>query len=112
MPSYDILLNAKGKIDIDVPLSNSVFIFTLVGEVVIDGTLVKEKTATRLSDGDRVKIEACDKNAQVLFISSKKLGESIAWYGPIVMNTEQELRQAVQDLNDGTFVKQRTSIVS
>ena len=40
-----------------------------------------------------------------LLISGKPLNEPIAWYGPIVMNTREELRKAFQEYQDGTFVK-------
>ena len=40
-----------------------------------------------------------------LLVSGKPLNEPIAWYGPIVMNTHEELRKAFQEFNDGTFVK-------
>jgi hypothetical protein len=42
---------------------------------------------------------------QFLFISGRPIHEPIAWYGPIVMNTEQELRQAFAELQNGTFIK-------
>lgn len=56
-------------------------------------------------DGDRVQIKAGDKGVRMLFISGKPLGEPVAWYGPIVMNTEEELRTAFRDLQNGTFIK-------
>jgi len=46
---------------------------------------------------------------QVLFISSLKLGETIAWGGPIVMNTEEELEAAFEDLKNGTFLQKGIS---
>ena len=48
-------------------------------------------------------------NAQglrVLLVSGAPIREPVAWYGPIVMNTEQELRQALADLRSGTFIKE------
>jgi hypothetical protein len=44
-----------------------------------------------------------------LLISGKPIKEPVAWYGPIVMNTQEELRVAYQELQDGTFVKVRSS---
>jgi quercetin 2,3-dioxygenase len=40
-------------------------------------------------------------------ISGKPIGEPIAWYGPIVMNSQEDLRRAFQELDDGTFIKER-----
>ena len=45
--------------------------------------------------------------AQVLYICSRPLGEPVAWAGPIVMNTEEELREAFRDLERGTFLKEK-----
>ncbi len=53
-------------------------------------------------------IEAGEKGTEVLFISSVALHEPIPWYGPIVMNAKDEIRTAVTELNNGTFVKVKT----
>jgi hypothetical protein len=42
-----------------------------------------------------------------LLVSGKPVGEPVAWYGPIVMNTEAQLRQAIAELNSGSFIKNR-----
>ena len=43
----------------------------------------------------------------MLIYASKRLDEPVAWYGPIVMNTQDEIRQAFEDLNAGKFIKER-----
>jgi redox-sensitive bicupin YhaK (pirin superfamily) len=55
--------------------------------------------------GQRVKIETIDQSIRFLFISGRPLGEPIAWYGPIVMNTQEELRTAFEEFRNGTFIK-------
>ena len=65
-----------------------------------------EKNAVKLGDGDTVTIEALDEPAEVLFMSSVRLDEPVAWYGPIVMNAKEELLDAFGELEDDTFVKQ------
>ena len=55
--------------------------------------------------GDEVVVQAGEKGIRFLLVSGKPIEEPVAWYGPIVMNTEQELRQALSDLRDGTFAK-------
>ncbi|HPW41820.1 MAG TPA: pirin-like C-terminal cupin domain-containing protein, partial [Bacillota bacterium] len=75
----------------------------------IGGELVKEKTAVKLTSGEYMEIKATDKNAQVLFVSSTILAEPIAWGGPIVMNTKEELNKAFEDLKNGTFLQQKIS---
>ncbi|HSR34997.1 MAG TPA: pirin family protein [Anaerolineae bacterium] len=58
-----------------------------------------------LDDGDYAEIRTADQPVRFLLVSGKPLYEPIARYGPFVMNTAEEIRQALQDLRDGTFVK-------
>jgi len=57
--------------------------------------------------GDEVVVQAGEKGIRFLLVSGKPIEEPVAWYGPIVMNTEQELRRAYAELRDGTFIKRR-----
>ena len=82
-------------------------LFTLVGDAIISGKEVKEKTAVKLGKGDEVTIQAMDKPIEIVYIASRRLEEEIAWHGPIVMNTRQELIEAFEDIENNTFIKQR-----
>ena len=106
---YDIHLNPYASITIRTDIERSVMAFTLLGNAYIGGELVKEKTAVKLTAGDHVEIKAIDQKAQVLFISSLYLHEPIFWGGPIVMNTKDELKQAFDDLKQGTFLQKEIS---
>jgi len=55
--------------------------------------------------GDEVTLQAGEEGVRFLLISGKPLEEPVAWYGPIVMNTQQQLRQAFEELEKGTFLK-------
>src|ERR1051326_6729118 len=55
--------------------------------------------------GDEVEVQAGEDGIRVLLVSGKPLQEPVAWYGPIVMNTQEELRQAFEELQKGTFLK-------
>jgi redox-sensitive bicupin YhaK (pirin superfamily) len=57
--------------------------------------------------GDEVTVQAGDEGIRFLLVSGTPLEEPVAWYGPIVMNTEAELRQAFQEFREGTFIKHR-----
>lgn len=105
---YDIRINPGGTVTLDTDNHRSVMIFTLLGNVVIGGKMVKEKTAAKLSEGDSVTITADANGAEILFISSEQLEEPIAWYGPIVMNNRSEIRTAIRELDEGTFIKNKT----
>ena len=71
--------------------------------------LVRERPATgRWScsiSGDEVTVQAGEEGIRFLLVSGKPIEEPVAWYGPIVMNTQAELQQAVAELNNGTFIR-------
>jgi len=72
-------------------------------------TLVRERIGNRslvlFDSGDEVTVEAGEEGIRFLLVSGKPLEEPVAWYGPIVMNTQAELQRAVAELNNGTFIK-------
>ncbi|MFI5370971.1 MAG: pirin family protein [Candidatus Eisenbacteria bacterium] len=57
--------------------------------------------------GDEVVVQAGEHGIRFLLVSGRPLQEPVAWYGPIVMNTQSELRQAMLDLQNGTFIRER-----
>jgi redox-sensitive bicupin YhaK (pirin superfamily) len=58
-------------------------------------------------DGDALAISTEEKPVRFLLISGKPIGEPVAWYGPIVMNTQEELRIAFEEYENGTFIKRK-----
>jgi redox-sensitive bicupin YhaK (pirin superfamily) len=58
-------------------------------------------------DGEEVIITTQDKPVRFLLVSGQPIGEPVAWYGPIVMNTQEELRIAFDEYEKGTFIKRR-----
>ena len=75
-----------------------------------DDSIVRERTGDRslivFDSGDEVTVQAGEQGIRFLLVSGKPIEEPVAWYGPIVMNTNDELRQAVSDLQRGTFIKE------
>jgi len=71
--------------------------------------LLREQTGNRslvlFDSGDEVTVQAGDAGIRFLLVSGKPIEEPVAWYGPIVMNTQKELRQAVAELQNGTFIR-------
>ncbi|MDY5003491.1 MAG: pirin family protein [Atopobiaceae bacterium] len=105
---YEIALEPGTKLNVPVNEDASVMAFTLEGSATIGGLPLGAKTAIKLEEGDRVKIEADpDAPSHVLFLSSVALHEPIAWGGPIVMNTEEELLAAFREIEQGTFQKEQ-----
>ena len=104
---YDIHLEKDSSITINTENDASVMLFTLAGQVYVGDELIKEKTAAKLTEGDSVHIKTGDEKAQVLFVKSTALNEEIAWAGPIVMNTQEEIQQAYDDLRNDNFIKEK-----
>ena len=72
-------------------------------------SIVRESTGNRslvlFDSGDEVTVQAGEEGIRFLLVSGKPIEEPVAWYGPIVMNTQAELQQAVAELRNGTFIK-------
>ena len=67
--------------------------------------LIGTESILLFNDGDAIQIVTEDKPVRALLISGKPLNEPIAWYGPIVMNTSEELQVAITEYQNGTFIK-------
>jgi quercetin 2,3-dioxygenase len=103
-PLYlDIHLPAGTRFEQAVPAGHNAFVYVYRGEVKIAGQAVPVQRMALLansSEADGVVIEA-SVDAKVLLIAGQPLGEPIAQYGPFVMNTQQEIYQALSDMRDG-----------
>jgi hypothetical protein len=89
------------------------FSYDALGENYFDmerDSFIRNGTAVLLGDGDQVTVTAQGESVRFLLISGKPINEPIAWYGPIVMNTEEELEEAFYDYRAGTFVKSQSKI--
>ncbi len=84
------------------------FAYDALGENYFDmerDPYIHNGTAVLFEDGDQVTVAAQGDQVRFLLISGKPIGEPVAWYGPIVMNTEEELQTAFDEYRDGTFIK-------
>jgi redox-sensitive bicupin YhaK (pirin superfamily) len=63
------------------------------------------RTLIRFGTGDEVTVQAGPEGVRFLLISGAPIAEPVAWHGPIVMNTQAEIRQAMRDLNNGSFIR-------
>lgn len=104
---YEIEIKKNEEFTIDTKDNQQVILFTLIGDIEVEGDVVSEKTAVTTTDGDKLTIKAKDEDVIVLFLQSIPTNEPIAWAGPIVMNTNEDLRQASLDLRNGTFIKEK-----
>jgi redox-sensitive bicupin YhaK (pirin superfamily) len=103
---YDITIGAGKQAEIPVTENENCFIFLIKGDALVNNTLQSEKSAILFEmEGDKIQVAATEKaEARFIFFSGKMLKEPIAWGGPIVMNTEDELQQTFRELEEGTFI--------
>ena len=84
--------------------------FGALREEEVDGreVLVRDPVGNRslvtFDTGDEITVQAGEQGLRFLLVSGKPIGEPVAWHGPIVMNTQAEIRQAMSDLQRGTFI--------
>jgi len=77
----------------------------VMGEEVNIRDMSGDRTLIRFGTGDEVTVQAGEDGIRFLLISGAPLQEPVAWHGPIVMNTPEEIRQAMRDLRNGTFIR-------
>jgi len=118
-PVQDIITDPE-YLDISIPantsylhktkIAHTCFAFLFEGAALFsdnDSKLVNAGAAVLFEEGDEINISTKDKSARFLLISGKPIGEPVAWYGPIVMNTKEELELAFKEYEEGTFVKHK-----
>jgi redox-sensitive bicupin YhaK (pirin superfamily) len=100
---YDIHLNQGGKVEFEVPANFNSGMLLVDGTIEVNGQVVGENNFVQFkNESGKIVIEAVQ-NAILLFLSGEPLNEPYVSYGPFVMNTEDEIRQAIQDYNAGKF---------
>ena len=103
----DVLVKPGKTFDLETPAEHTVFAFLIDGKGEFDGQVYPKRTGFLYEDGDMITIEAPEEAARVLIFAGKKLKEPVAWGGPIVMNTQEELQQAFRELDEGTFIRHK-----
>ena len=101
----DVALNAGGAFALDLPSGHHAFVYPFEGEVLVGDPAkpVPRGTLAVLGPGDRVALGAGMARSRVLLAAARPLGEPVARYGPFVMNTTEQLRQAFLDYQAGRF---------
>jgi len=128
-PQYlDISLLPQTSFQLDIPAGHTAFAYVIGGaatfcqeddpyEYEMEGAnwfdlerkpYLNSESLVLFTDGEAISATAGAEGARFLLISGQPIGEQVAWYGPIVMNTQEELRTAFQELQDGTFIKYKS----
>lgn len=128
-PEYlDVEIPAGAVFNHDIQQGFTAFAYTISGNAYFDerrdpfayemkgdgwwntdrSCLIGRETLVIFGDGSKVQIATADERCRFLLISGKPIKEPVAWYGPIVMNTREELRVAFEEYRNGTFIKAAT----
>jgi redox-sensitive bicupin YhaK (pirin superfamily) len=75
------------------------------GQEIVVRDQVGDRSLVLFDSGDEITVQAGDQGVRFLLVSGKPIQEPVAWHGPIVMNTQAELRQAMSELRNGSFIK-------
>ena len=102
----DITLEPNSSFSQAIPNSHAAFAYLSNGSFSVKNELVNKQTTIIFDEGNQVAIQTHEQTARLLLIAGKPLDEPVARYGPFVMNTRDEINQAVADYQNGALVSQ------
>ena len=102
---FDVTLQAEKQINIPKPASYSSFIYVFEGAVQLDDKIITEDNFAVFSDNTEVSFSSLEQSSRFIFVCGKPIGEPIVQKGPFVMNTNEEIHQAIIDYQNGVLVK-------
>ncbi len=97
----DLALPAGAQYRLAVPQGHNAFAYAYEGTALVSGQPLPHQHAGILGDGDYVDIEAGSEDLRLILVAGKPLGEPVVQYGPFVMNTREEIEQALDDYRQG-----------
>jgi hypothetical protein len=102
---FDVRLPAGLDVSIPTPISHNTFLYVYEGDAAVgdDAKPLPFRSAGLLAPGGYVRIHAGGQGVRLLLLAGKPIGEPVVQYGPFVMNTAEEIQQAVADYQRGTL---------
>jgi redox-sensitive bicupin YhaK (pirin superfamily) len=100
---YDVRLPAGASLVIPTPAGHNAFMYVYAGAATVgdEARHLPFRSAGLLTAGESVRVTAGEAGVKLLFLAGKPIGEPVVQYGPFVMNTPEEIMQAIADYNDG-----------
>ena len=102
---FDVMLEPRAVLEAPLPAGHNAFLYVYEGEALVgeERKPLAHRAAGLLSDGDIARLEAGEEGARVLVLAGKPLREPVVQYGPFVMNTREEIEQAIADYQSGAL---------
>jgi len=111
-PEYlDVSVPAKAEFIHPTKLGHTVFAYVIEGQGNFEDAkkhMIGNGTVCLYAEGDHIAVTTAHDPVRFLLISGKPIGEPVAWYGPIVMNSDEELQLAFEEYQNGTFIKHKS----
>lgn len=107
---FDVELSSGKTFEHSIAKNDTVFAYIVEGSVEVQGKTIMQGQCVVFCEGDSLKIDSKN-GSRFLFVSGEHLNEPMAWRGPIVMNTEEELDRAYEELEAGVFIKTKNSFI-
>jgi redox-sensitive bicupin YhaK (pirin superfamily) len=105
---FDVQLNVDKRFHYELPEENNSFIYVFEGSAQLNGQNVPTNSLIALGSSDHTpEIQAGESGARFIVVSGKPINEPVVQYGPFVMNTREEINQAMQDFQSNNFVRER-----
>jgi redox-sensitive bicupin YhaK (pirin superfamily) len=107
---FDVELESESEFIFELPAEFNAYAFLIRGQANFDPEMEDLKDYPQgvlYENGEKIKVKTKEQSARFLLLAGKKLEEPVAWGGPIVMNTREELAVASRELDNGTFIKNK-----
>ena len=105
-PEYlDVSLETNSRFERRIPANHTVILYVIGGSGTTAATDIGNRQLVLYGPGEMVSVSSGAEGMRFLLLSGKPLGEPIAWRGPIVMNSQEELETAFREYREGTFIK-------
>jgi hypothetical protein len=108
----DVATAAGGELTHRLPVDHTAFVYLFEGNALIDATRIETQQLAVLDKGDGVTIKAGSEGARYLLVAGRPIGEPIMQHGPFVMNTRQEIEQAMADYREGRLVQTKAAMLN
>jgi hypothetical protein len=110
---FDVHLAPRAAFEAAIPAGHNAFLYAYEGEALVgpERKPLQHRAAGLLSDGDSIRVEAGEEGARVLLLAGKPIREPIVQYGPFVMNTREEIEQAIADYQAGRLAAEQVRLL-